>query len=74
MTTEAQKIERANLYRTMMESWAWKDFMEIVNHERQNALEQAIIAPKTEDVLMFRGFVKCIDSILSEIDSAVNGR
>jgi len=58
----------------MMNTWAWKDFEEILKNERQTALEQAVVASKIEDVNTYRGVVKCIDSIMSEVDSIVNAR
>lgn len=67
--SDPKAIERANSYRTMMGSWAWKDFEEILKTERQTALEQAVVASRIEDVNIYRGVVKCIDSINSEIDS-----
>lgn len=69
MSTSTKSIERADSYRAMMGSWAWKDFEDILRNERQVALEQAVVSSKIEDVNIYRGVVKCIDSITSELDS-----
>ncbi len=72
MNTKA--IERAESYRSMFNMWAWKDFTEILRNERQTALEQAVVASKIEDVNVYRGIVRCIDSLMSELDSIVNAQ
>lgn len=72
--TDAKAIERSESYKAMMNTWAFKDFVEIMGHERQTALEQAVVASKIEDVNVYRGIVKCIDSLLSELDSIVSKR
>lgn len=72
--TAAKAIERANSYRDMMRSWAWKDFEEILKNERQTALEQAVVCSDIKDVQMYRGIVKCIDSINSELESILRDR
>ena len=66
--TDARAIERASSYRNMMDSWAWKDFHGSVLKEiRQEALEKAIVAETMDQVQMARGYVKCLDSIESQL-------
>ncbi len=72
MSTKA--IERAENYKSMMNLWAWKDFIEIVKDDRQKALEQGIVSSSIEGVQINRGKVIEIDSLLSELDSIVNTR
>lgn len=68
---DTKSIERAESYKSMMNMWAWKDFMESLKFDRQTALEQAVVASKIEDVNVFRGKVMQLDSIFSELDSIV---
>jgi|WetSurMetagenome_2_1015567.scaffolds.fasta_scaffold662027_3 hypothetical protein len=73
MSTKA--IERAESYRSMMNTWAFKDFQEnILKEHRQQALEVAISASTIEGVQINRGKVLEIDSILSELDSILEAK
>ena len=66
--SDAKSIERANSYRQMMDSWAWKDFeANILNAKRIDALEKAIFSTTMEDVQLERGKVKCVDAIKADI-------
>lgn len=69
MIIDGKAIERANSYRDMMRSWAWKDFEELMKGERQSALERGISASDLKDVQLNRGFVQCIDSLQAELES-----
>lgn len=64
---DRKAIERANGYRQMMSSWAWKDFQNILNAKRTEALEKGIDCNDIKDVQLQRGIVKCIDSIATDI-------
>lgn len=65
---KAKSIEKANSYRLMMSSWAWKDFeINILNQKRLDALEAGINAPSMEMVQVERGKVKCVDSIHADL-------
>lgn len=72
--SDGKAIERANSYRDMMNSWAWKDFEEIMKSERQAALERGISASDLKDVQINRGFVQCVDSLQSEIESILRAK
>jgi len=67
-TEDKKTIEKANSYRQMMDQWAWKDFKGIMDQRRNDALEKTIWASTMEEVQVQRGYVKCIDSLNSEID------
>lgn len=70
---KTKATERATAYRDMMNSWAWKDFSRVMGEKRQDALEQAIMAPDMEEVQIARGIVKCIDSLNSEVSYILDG-
>jgi hypothetical protein len=72
--SDPKAIERANSYRDMMRSWAWKDFEEIMKSERQSALEAAIVSSDIKDVQEKRGFVRCIDSLFSELETVLRAQ
>lgn len=65
---KAKAIERANSYRQMMESWAWKDFSEVARERRSAALEKALNAVSMDEVQQARGAVRFHDSLMSELD------
>lgn len=67
MSNNDQAIERANAYREMMQSWAWKDYCKILNTTRMDALEKAVVSKTMEEVQVQRGIVKAIDLITGEI-------
>ena len=64
---KAKAIERANSYRQMMDLWAWKDLQSFLESTRTAALESAVISDEIKDIQMWRGYVKCLDSINSHI-------
>lgn len=65
---KAQSIEKANAYRQMMESWAWKDFEKnILDAKRLDALEAGISSSTMDAVQMERGKVKCVDAIKADL-------
>lgn len=70
---KAQAIERANAYRTMLQSWTWKDFDKFLSDTRQSALEKGIHVKDSDERNAQRGIVICIDSIRAEIDYIING-
>lgn len=72
--TDKAKGERAQLYRAMMQSWAWRDFEdEMLNAERKASLERAISASKIESVFEERGRVKLIDEIRNGLGYILDG-
>lgn len=72
--SDSKAIERAESYKSMMNTWAFKDFEQFLKDERQKALEIGIAASSIEGVQLNRGKVLEIDSILSELDSIVGAK
>lgn len=71
----AKAVERAEAYKSMMNMWAFKDFIEnVLKHDRQTALETAIVSSSIEQVQINRGKVLEIDAILSELDSILEAK
>jgi hypothetical protein len=66
------KQERGSAYRDMVGTWAWRDFMNILNDIRASSLENAIISSNMENIQVERGKVQCIDTIKNEVDYILN--
>ena len=62
-----KKIERANSYREMMGTWAWKDFVQVLKELRQSNLEAVIFVDSVEAIQLARGQVKSVDTILANV-------
>lgn len=58
--------EKAQAYKEMMNSWAYKDFENTMNDIRSEALEKAIASSSMEEVQVQRGIVKAIDRLKAE--------
>jgi len=72
--SDLKAIERAESYKSMMNTWAWKDFEQnVLKEHRQQALEVAISSSTIEGVQINRGKVLEIDSIFSDLDSIIGG-
>ena len=63
----SSESERAVSYRQMMENWAWKDFNNFLESERQSALEDSINLNDLSQIQVKRGMVKAFDSIKSHL-------
>jgi len=66
MKTEAEVL-KSNAYRDMMNSWAWKDFEKFLEETRISSLESAVVCDEVKDIQLWRGYVKCLDSIKSHL-------
>ena len=64
---KAQAIERANSYRMMLDSWAWKDLWARIEEEKSGKLEALMTQEGSDDLDFTRGFVKAINWIKDEI-------
>ena len=67
MDDQAKAIEKANSYRSMMDTWAFKDFKSFLDEERKTALQLAIHSDDIKDIQLQRGIVKCLDAIESHL-------
>lgn len=65
--SDAKDLEKSGQYRQMMELWAWKDFQKFMDDLKQSSLNSAIICDDIKDVQLYRGYVKCLDSISSHL-------
>lgn len=70
---DTQRREKAASYRHMMESWPWKDFWKFVEDTRAQALESAIVSDDLKEIQMWRGYVRSIDAIKSQLDYVLEG-
>lgn len=66
--------EKAQAYKEMMNSWAWKDHMNFMDEMRREALEKAIATSSMEEVQVQRGIVKAIDRLKGEADYVLEMR
>lgn len=67
MEDKARAIERANSYRQMFETFAWKDFELFLKEQRRTALEMAVNSDELKDIQVQRGIVRCLNEIESHI-------
>lgn len=67
MIDEAAKLERANLYREMMNTWAFKDFMSRVRQEKDDNVAKVMSQKGAENLEWTKGFVACQNFMENEL-------
>ena len=71
---QAVKIERANSYRDMMNSWAWKDLMIVMAQEKKQQIENILSLGSKGDLDFARGFVKGLDWVENEANFVLEAK
>ncbi len=74
---KAQSIERANSYRQMMESWAWKDFQTVMTALKTEA-RTGMDALDVDNITVARtaeylGYIKAFNKIENELGYILAG-
>lgn len=71
-----KEIERANAYRDMMNMWAWKDFMRVLENQREAIINDFVSSLDSEVLYVgiLKGKMQQIDSIKLEVGYIVRER
>lgn len=68
--SDKQKIEeRANAYKQMFESWAWKDFMFILDGIEKAEIDSFLV---DSFPMEHKGAINCVRKIKREIELIIN--
>jgi hypothetical protein len=67
-----QAVERANSYRAMINSWAWKDLIKRLQEEKESKTNR-LFDGKKEDFEVTKGFILALKFIDSEIGFILAG-
>ena len=65
--SDAKAIERANAYREMTNSWAFKDLMSRFVEEKNSRLEKLMAQKGSEDLERTKGFVEAVHWLDTEV-------